>query len=130
MMLDKQTNLAVSADLTTAQSVLDLAEAVGADICLFKIHADIIADFTQEFTQKLKAIAEKQNFLIMEDRKFSDIGFTVSHQLSGGVHRIADWADLVTLHGVPGAGIVDGLTAGLKQSARKVGTCFEMGQSP
>ena len=113
-MLDKETNLAVSADLTTSQSVLDLAEAIGADICLFKIHADIIADFTQEFTQKLKAIAEKQNFLIMEDRKFSDIGFTVSHQLSGGVHRIADWADLVTLHGVPGAGIVDGLTAGVE----------------
>lgn len=47
--------------------------------------------------------------MLFEDRKFADIGKTVQLQYSKGVYRIADWADLVTVHGVPGAGVVQGL---------------------
>ncbi|OWA51826.1 Uridine 5'-monophosphate synthase [Hypsibius exemplaris] len=120
VMLDKESNLAVAADLTSCAAVLALAEAIGRDICLLKIHVDIIEDFTLEFIMDLKKIAGRHNFLIMEDRKFSDIGFTVSNQLGGGLYRIGDWADFVTFHGLPGSGIVEGLKTGMKNCSRSV----------
>jgi len=43
----------------------------------------------------------------MEDRKFADIGNTCKLQLEGGIHRIAEWADMVTVHGLPGRSILD-----------------------
>ena len=58
------------------------------------------------FTQQLKRLAEKHNFLLMEDRKFADIGNTCRLQLGGGAHKIADWADMVTAHALPGPSIL------------------------
>ena len=46
---------------------------------------------------------------MFEDRKFADIGKTVQLQYNKGVYRISEWADLVTVHGVPGEGVIQGL---------------------
>ena len=68
--------------------------------------------FQNDF-KKLLDLSKKHGFLLFEDRKFSDIGNTVKMQYSQGVHSISDWAHLVTVHGISGQGVLDGLKSGL-----------------
>ena len=42
-------------------------------------------------------------------RKFADIGNTVKSQYTKGLFQISQWADLVTVHILPGEGIVEAL---------------------
>lgn len=109
LMEAKQTNLAVSADVTSSQALLKLADTLGPDICVFKTHIDTIEDFTPELTTSLLHLAKKHQFLIFEDRKFADIGHTVKQQFAGGIYRIADWADIINAHALPGPGLIQGL---------------------
>eukprot|EP01132_Coremiostelium_polycephalum_P004736 gene4736-5912_t len=114
LMASKKTNLAVAADLTRKQEILNLADAIGPEICVLKTHVDIIEDYDQDFIQSLESIASKHNFLIFEDRKFADIGNTVKYQFQSGVYQISKWAHMVTIHGVAGAAIIDGFRESLK----------------
>ncbi|QQV03328.1 MULTISPECIES: orotidine-5'-phosphate decarboxylase [Chryseobacterium] len=95
--LAKESNLIASADVTTTQQLLELADKVGPHIIALKTHIDIISDFDYQNTIiPLKEIASRHKFLLMEDRKFADIGNTQELQFTSGVFRITDWADFVT----------------------------------
>ncbi|CAB3253734.1 unnamed protein product [Arctia plantaginis] len=111
IMATKKTNLCLSVDLTSTTQILDLLEKVGEHICLVKTHADIIEDFSNDFTTRMKQLSNRFNFLILEDRKYADIGHIVSLQYLKGVHRISQWADCVTAHSLPGEGILKALFA-------------------
>ena len=98
----KQSNLIASVDLTRCSEVLEFLQKTGHAICAAKLHIDILEDFSPEFISKLKDLSVEKEFLLMEDRKFADIGNTQLLQLSKGIFSIASWADLVTIHLIAG----------------------------
>lgn len=109
IMHNKKTNLCISVDMTSSQAVLQLVDNVGPYVCLVKTHVDILTDFSQNFVSKLQDLAKQHNFLIFEDRKFADIGNTVKYQYGAGLYSIANWADIVNAHSVPGESVLTGL---------------------
>jgi orotidine 5'-phosphate decarboxylase subfamily 1 len=66
-----------------------------------------MSDFTPAVTKELLRLTKKHDFIVFEDRKLADIGNTVYLQYNGGIYRIADWANLVNAHIVPGPGIIE-----------------------
>ena len=109
LMEKKKTNLCFNPDVVKQKDFLALADLAGPYICILKTHIDILEDFDPTFIDKLKALAQKHNFLLFEDRKFADIGSTVSLQYEKGIYKIASWADITNAHSVPGSGIIEGL---------------------
>ena len=106
--LDKKSNLIASADVTTTKELLELAEKVGPHIVALKTHIDILLDFDPDKTiLPLKDLAAKYNFLLMEDRKFADIGNTQELQFSYGMYKISNWADFVTAQVIAGYDSLD-----------------------
>ncbi|KAK8086744.1 orotidine 5'-phosphate decarboxylase [Apiospora phragmitis] len=109
----KQSNLCLSADVTSARELLHLADKVGPSIVVLKTHYDILAGWDyhpQTGTgAKLGSLARKHGFLIFEDRKYGDIGHTVQMQYTGGTARVIDWAHIVNVNMVPGKAAVQAL---------------------
>jgi orotidine 5'-phosphate decarboxylase subfamily 1 len=116
----KESNVAVNVDVTTKKEFLELVEKVAPYVCLIKTHIDILADFDWDTIEQLQSLAKKHHFLIFEDRKFADIGNTVRLQYQSGMYRIAEWADMVNAHALPGNGVIEGLQVGADGKERAV----------
>lgn len=112
----KLSNLCLAVDLTKTDAILELANLAGPHIVVLKTHVDIVEDFNENFVQRLKKLAEKHEFLLMEDRKFGDIGNTVALQYNSGAYKIAEWADLITVHPVSGKAVLNALKNSLSQN--------------
>lgn len=112
----KHTNLCVSADVTTTNELLRIAEDVGDHICILKTHADIISDFGEKSIRGLNEVSRRKKFVVFEDRKFGDIGNTVQQQYAGGPLTIVRWAPIVNAHIFPGPAIITALSAAAQKA--------------
>ena len=110
---EKQSRLVLSLDVDNQRDFFKILEQTAEHIVMLKTHIDILSDFDGGFVPKLKTYAEKYKFMIFEDRKFADIGNTVKKQYQGGLYKISDWSDFITVHGIPGEGILQGLFDGV-----------------
>jgi orotate phosphoribosyltransferase/orotidine 5'-phosphate decarboxylase subfamily 1 len=88
----KQTNVIASLD---CDNLYEIMEKIGAHVCAVKIHGDIYKNLDVERINYLKG---KLNFMVIEDRKFSDIPYIALKQLE----LIKSYADIVTVHGICG----------------------------
>lgn len=129
LMDQKQSNLCVAIDTISQEKLLTLAETLGPEICVLKTHIDIIEDYSPDVTHKLRQIAHNHQFLLFEDRQFADIGPTVSLQYTKGIYRIAEWADLINAHPLPGPGVIEELKKGGENLQRGLLLIAEMRSS-
>jgi len=93
----KKTRIVFSCDVTEMQLLCYYAHVCGPHICILKVHTDSIKDFNIGQMLYVRSLAEKHNFLIMEDRKFGDIGSTLEKQITG-FFQYNTWCDLVTAY--------------------------------
>jgi uridine monophosphate synthetase len=109
----KKSNLCLSADVSTTNQLLHLANACGPSIIILKTHYDLISNWDYNPSTgtgaRLARLARKHGFLIFEDRKFGDIGNTVQMQYTEGTAKIIEWAHITNVNMVPGKAAVDAL---------------------
>jgi uridine monophosphate synthetase len=116
IILEKKTNLCLSADVDTGEELIKLIHQVGPKICALKTHIDTISDFNEDLIQTLKELSKEYNFLLFEDRKFADIGHIAFRQFTSEPLKISTWADLVTVHVVAGSLSVEALKPALNNT--------------
>lgn len=97
----KKSRICLAADVDTMNELVKLIHKVGNDICVLKLHSDIITDFFINFKancKKLKTLKQIYDFKIWEDRKLADIGSVMQKQ----INIIKEWADIVSIHPIAG----------------------------
>ena len=103
--ISKKGRLAVSADVKKCREIYNMIDKIGDYISILKLHSDIIEDFDSNSAITLRSYADRYGFLIMEDRKISEIGHIASLQ----AQRCGAWADLVTVHLFTGSAMLESL---------------------
>lgn len=113
LMALKKSNLCLSADVSTTNQLLHLAEAAGPSIVVLKTHYDLISNWDYHphtgTGARLNRLARRHGFLIFEDRKFGDIGHTVQAQYTDGSAKIIEWSHITNVNMVPGKAVVDAM---------------------
>lgn len=91
----KESRLCFSADLDDKDKLIKILKDIGDKIVICKIHYDFYDDENKELKDKLVELSIEKDFLLMEDRKFVDISYTVEKQY----RKYAKWIDLITVMG-------------------------------
>ncbi len=91
----KQSKLCFSADLDDKDKIISILNDIGDKIIICKIHYDFYDDSDDKLKNKLIELSIEKDFLLMEDRKFVDIAYTVEKQYK----KFSKWIDLITVMG-------------------------------
>lgn len=126
LMVRKQSNLCVAADAHSAEDVLSIADKAGPHVCCVKTHADAVRDFGRAEGDRLLELARKHDFFVFEDRKFADVGAISREQFLQGPTAISNWASLVTVHALPGPGVIEGISEACDQQTQGCVVLAEM----
>ena len=97
-------NIIFSADLQYSYKIFNILDIIGEYIYGLKIHCDIILDWNDDVIQKLIEYKNKYNIIIIEDRKWCDIGNTTTLQLQNNIYKYDKWVDMFTVHSISGDG--------------------------
>ena len=99
--LKKKTNLILSVDNPDINLFKQIVLQCGEHIFALKIHLDIFQETEREDIRNFITKQKKEdNFLVIEDRKFSDICKTNIQQMKA--LKIKTYADIVICHGIAG----------------------------
>jgi len=104
IMHHKKSNLIVSLDVDNVEKLFEMMELMGDHVCAVKIHHDIFS-IIPNFVERINKVKLRKNFMVIEDRKFSDIPYICLKQLD----FIQRYADIVTVHGICGEELIKGL---------------------
>lgn len=102
----KKSKLCFSADIDDKNKLIKILNDIGEKIVICKIHYDIYEDNNNELKNKLIELSIKKDFLLMEDRKFVDISYTVEKQYK----KYSNWIDLITVMGNVNSEVVSKLS--------------------
>ena len=81
-----------------------LLEQISDYICAVKLHIDIFQNLNlNEFVQRINKLKTDKKFLVIEDKKFSDIPPIAQLQLV----NVLSYADIVTVHGICGEKLIE-----------------------
>lgn len=98
--------LCVAADVTTMAELEKIIVRTSPFVSIVKTHIDMIKDFElygpNNSITRLQNLKNQYGILLWEDRKFADIPSVTSKQITNGVHQIAEWADIVSVHTISG----------------------------
>ena len=101
--------LIASLDMPYAEDILTTVKSIAPLICGVKIHSDLIKDFNRDFYVILHDLSKKEQFFIIDDKKFSDIGNIVKKQCYMYEEYYKNYVDTVTCHAIAGKSSLDGL---------------------
>ena len=129
IMQTKKTNLCLSLD--SMNNIVPTLESVGDYICLLKLHCDISDSISSDDISSnentlpyiIHRISRDKNFLILDDRKYADIGHIASRQLS---YCPLINVDSCTVHSIFGQSTISGLK---RHPTKKPDACFLIAQS-
>ena len=75
----------------------------------FKLHTDIIDDFDKDVdVKKLVDLKNEKGFILIDDRKYMDIGYVSQKQYENNKSSI--WADIITVYHNNANSIIESLT--------------------
>jgi orotidine 5'-phosphate decarboxylase subfamily 1/orotate phosphoribosyltransferase len=119
VMETRGSNVIASLDMSRSEDIYAFVENYHSYLLGVKLHSDITDDpgmIGPEIRKKYPQL------LVIEDRKFCDIGNTVRLQSEG----ITLYANLITVHALPGQGIIDGLREHCLKNACRILLIAEM----